>query len=225
MDREGLVLAGHKSAVRDFHDPEEVQGVYLAEIERLVQEITGAPRVVVVPGGGLVRFAERSPRFGTGMNTQPARFPHIDWTRNTAPGLVDNSLFGAEAAAIKPGQRLEGFNLWRAFSPPPHNVPLAVCDARTVEPADLVRADGVYDRGDPETWPTSEAYVIKHNPAHRWIWFRDMQPDEVLVFRAYDNAPLERPAVPHSAFDDPSCPDDAPGRESIEARAFAIFDD
>ena len=223
LDREGLTLCAHASAVQDFHDPDEVKRVYFAEIERLVLELTGAARVVMLPGGGFVRFAERSPRFGTGMNTQPARFPHIDFTRNTAPGLAD-SIFGTDPVALGPGQRLEGFNIWRVLTPPPQNVPLAVCDRRTVAPEDLVRADGIYDEGEPETWPVSEAYLLRHNPAHRWVWFRDMQPDEALVFRAYDNAAVERPATPHSAFDDPDCPPDAPGRESIEARAFAVFD-
>jgi hypothetical protein len=30
--------------------------------------------------------------------------------------------------------------------------------------------------------------------------------------------------VPHVAFDDPSCPPDAPPRESIDDRVVAIFD-
>jgi hypothetical protein len=30
--------------------------------------------------------------------------------------------------------------------------------------------------------------------------------------------------VPHSAFDDPSCPPGAPPRESIDVRAFAFFE-
>ncbi len=103
-------------------------------------------------------------------------------------------------------------------------MPLAVCDARTVAPADLVVADGVYDEGDPSTWWTSEAFLVRHNPGHRWLYFSDMQPDEAMVFLAYDNAQHERPATPHSAFDNPTCPANAPGRESIEARAYAVFD-
>ncbi len=226
LEREGLCLVRQATRVCDFHDRDEVQAVYLEEVRRLVQALTGAARVFAVPGGGIVRFAENSPRFGTGMNTQPARFPHIDFTRNTAPGLGDARLFGSEALDLRPGQRLEGFNIWRAITPPPQDVPLAVCDARTVAPKDLVVGDGVYDEAeDPARWPVSEAFLLRHNPAHRWIWFSDMQPDEALVFRAYDNAPVERPAVPHSAFDHPACPPDAPGRESVEARAFAVFDD
>ncbi len=88
LDIEGLALTAHATQVRDFHDPEEVQRVYLPEVARLILELTGASRSVVLPGGGLVRYAERSPLFGTGMNTQPARFPHVDWTERSAPGLA-----------------------------------------------------------------------------------------------------------------------------------------
>jgi hypothetical protein len=56
------------------------------------------------------------------------------------------------------------------------------------------------------------------------MYFRDMLPDEALIFRAYDNNPEWRSGVPHSAFDDSSCPPDGPPRTSIEARAFAVFD-
>ena len=224
LDIEGLALTAHATQVRDFHDPEEVQRVYLPEVARLILELTGASRSVVLPGGGLVRYAERSPLFGTGMNTQPARFPHVDWTERSAPGLADNPYFGGEAAVLQPGETLVGYNIWRVISPPPQDVPLAVCDSRTVSREDLVLADGVYDEGDPETWPTSEAWLLRHDPRHRWIYFRDMQPGEALVFRAYDNLPGWRSAVPHTAFDDPACPPGAPGRESIEARVYAVFD-
>ena len=45
-----------------------------------------------------------------------------------------------------------------------------------------------------------------------------MQPDEVLVFRGYGNEPVWKAGVPHSAFDDSSCPPNGPARVSIDAR-------
>lgn len=224
LEREGLLLARHATAVRDFRDPDEVRRVYVPEIEKLICEQTGASRAAVLGGGGLVRYTERSPLYKTGMNTQPARFPHIDFTPRTSPGLVDE-VFGTKAVPLGPGQRLVGYNIWRVLSEPPQDVPLAVCDARTVAPEDLVEADGVYDAGDdPSTWWELEAFLVRYNPAHRWIYYRDMQLDEVLLFRSYDNDPAGRPGVPHSAFDDPTCPPGGPPRVSIEARAFAVYD-
>jgi len=215
------VLAHHASEIRDFRDTDEVRRLYPRELEALIVDLTGAYRAVMLGGGGLVRFTERSPLYKTGVNTQPARFPHVDFTPRTAPGLVDN-VFGSKALKLEPGQRLVGYNVWRAFSPPPQDVPLAVCDARTVAMKDLLPADGVYDAGDPP-WMELEAYIVHHNPAHRWLYYRDMRADEVLVFRSYDNFPTWRAGVPHSAFDDPSCPRGGAPRMSIEARVFAIY--
>src|ERR1700692_3801260 len=36
LDREGFELIGNRSAVRDFHDENEVRGVYYPEAERLI---------------------------------------------------------------------------------------------------------------------------------------------------------------------------------------------
>lgn len=223
LQREGIALVWHPTAVTDFRDPDEVRRVYLPEIEELVRQVTKASRVVVLPGGGLVRYTERSPYFRTGVNTQPARFPHVDFTPNTAPGLAPD-VFGTRAVELRAGQRLVGFNIWRVVSEPPQDVPLAVCDARTVSREDLVPADGVYDDGDPATWWELEAFLVRYNPGHRWLYFRDMEPDEALVFRSYDNDANWRAGVPHSAFDDSSCAPNGPPRVSVEARAFAIYD-
>jgi hypothetical protein len=223
LQREGIALVSHPTAVTDFRDPDEVRRIYLPEIEELVRRVTKAVRVVVLPGGGLVRYTERSPYFRTGVNTQPARFPHVDFTPHTAPGLAPD-VFGTRAAELRSGQRLVGFNIWRVVSEPPQDVPLAVCDARTVAREDLVPGDGVYDDGDPATWWELEAFLVRFNPGHRWLYFRDMRPDEALVFRSYDNETNWRAGVPHSAFDDSSCPPNSPPRVSVEARAFAIYD-
>lgn len=221
LAQEGVTLVRHQSAVRDFDDPDEIARVYLPELERLLRNLTGAAQVVMLPKA-VPRYSARSPRYRDGENSRPALFAHIDRTPATAPGLgVDH--FGAKAVTLKPSQRLAGFNLWRALSGPPQDAPLAVCDARTVAANDLVAADGVYDYG-PEPWTTSEAYILRFNPKHRWLYFRDMQPDDLMIFRAYNWGPRFTTGVPHSAFEDPTCPPDAPARVSIEVRAFAVFD-
>jgi hypothetical protein len=221
LAREGVTLVHHKSAVRDFDDVDEIARVYLPELQRLLLELTGATRVVMLPKA-VPRYSARSPRYRTGQNSRPALFAHIDRTPKTAPGMGTDH-FGAQAVALKPGQRLAGFNLWRALSGPPQDTPLAVCDARSVTPADRVEADGVYDYG-PEPWTTSEAYILRHNPRHRWLYFRDMAPDELMIFRAYNWGPEFSAGVPHSAFEDPTAPPAAPPRVSIEARAFAVLE-
>jgi hypothetical protein len=66
--------------------------------------------------------------------------------------------------------------------------------------------------------------TFQYNAGHRWCYFSDMTRDEVLVFKAFDSDPSRASGVPHVAFTDPTCPPDAPARESIDARFIAFFD-
>ena len=60
--------------------------------------------------------------------------------------------------------------------------------------------------------------------AHRWFYFPRMRRDEALVFKVYDSLQDGRARfIPHTSFDDPNSPPDAPPRQSIEARALAFF--
>lgn len=223
LAREGIALVPHKTAIKDFRDREETARLYGRELEELIRHVTGAKHAV---GFGMahMRFSARRPEHNTGINSLPAGFPHVDVTRRTAPGLAPNTFFSTEAEILKPGQRLVGYNVWRVVSEPPQDTPLAMCDARTVDWRDLVEADGVYDYTE-EPWLRSEAYMVRYNPAHRWIFFSNMTPGDALIFRAYESYEAGLPGVPHCAFDDPTCPPETDGRVSVEARAYAIFDE
>ena len=50
-----------------------------------------------------------------------------------------------------------------------------------------------------------------------------MKRDEALVFKTNDSDPGEPHCVPHSAFDDPTCPDGVAPRASIEMRGTAYW--
>ena len=52
-----------------------------------------------------------------------------------------------------------------------------------------------------------------------------MQTDEAYVFVCYDSHTDGRPKfTPHTSFDDPTTPPDAPERESIEIRAYVFWE-
>lgn len=220
LDREGFLLKKHQSAVADFRDQNEVSHRYIPEIEKLMLEVTGAEKVIMGPRG-VLRFGERSEEYGAGINTRPARFAHIDYTKRSLGTLLD-PLLEATGYRLRQGQRFIGFNVWRVLSEPPQDIPLTVCDARTVAKEDRVAGDAVFDApGAPEF--SFEAFLVRHNPKHRWFYFPDMQLDEVLIFKAYDSDPEQPQGVPHVAFDDPTCPPDIPPRASIEVRGYAFF--
>jgi hypothetical protein len=216
IDAEGFALVLHQSAVTDFSDTAAVMEIHRAEIAELIQSISGAD-AVQVNAPGILRFSEKSGHAGTLNNSMPARFVHIDITDETAEGFAKGS-----TPADRLVTRHAHFNIWRAISAPPQDVPLAVCDARTVEPRDLIVADAVFDEPEKPEW-SFESWVVAHNASHRWHWFSDMTRDEVLIFKTNDTDPAKARCVPHVAFNDPSCPADAPARASIEMRATAFW--
>jgi hypothetical protein len=220
LDREGFALVAHTSSVKDFRDPARVALVHPQEIVRLVSELSGADRVVV-GSPGVLRFSEKSAESGRLDNSRPARFIHIDISDPTARAFAERS---RPTDVNKPLRRFAHYNVWRVLSPPPQDVPLAVCDARSVSQEDLLEADAVFDvPGKPE-W-SFEGLVVRYSPRHRWVYFSDMTRDEVLVFKTNDSDSSHPHHVPHTAFNDPKCPDGVPPRASIEMRAVAYWFD
>ena len=108
-------------------------------------------------------------------------------------------------------------NLWRPIKGPLLDSPLAVCDARTVKPGDLVPSDLVYPHRIGET------YSVKYNPEHQWFYVPNMTADEILLLKCFDSKTDGRARfAPHTAFADPTTPSDAPPRESIELRTLVF---
>jgi hypothetical protein len=218
LEHEGFALLEHKSAVTDFRDAAEVARVHPAEIEQLVQRLCGAD-AVLVSSPGVLRFSEGSPDSGRLNNSRPARFIHIDVSDATARTFAERAL---PKVASQPVRRFAHYNVWRVLSPAPQDVPLAVCEARTLAASDLITADAVFDvPGKPE-W-SFEGLLVHHSERHRWCYFSGMSPEEVLVFKTNDSDPQEPHHVPHTAFNDPTCPPGVTPRASIEMRAIAYW--
>lgn len=214
LDREGFVLCAHESAVADFTHRADVSSIHPPEIVALLSEATGADEVIVT-APGILRFSERSGLAGALDNSMPARFAHIDVSAQTAARLAPRALPKGRRM-----RRFAQFNVWRAFSGPPQDVPLAVCDALSVSPEDLLPADAIFDAPDQPEWGF-ESWLVAHNPNHRWHWFPDMTRDEAIIFKTSDSEAGN--AVPHVAFDNPIVPSDCAPRASIEMRATAFW--
>ena len=71
-------------------------------------------------------------------------------------------------------------NVWRNIAREPVAVhPLALCDAATVHPDDLVVFEVYYsDR-------TGENYLAKHSDGHRWYFYPAMTPEEALLIKQW----------------------------------------
>jgi hypothetical protein len=221
LDREGFTLAGAPTAVGNFYDRAEVERVYLPEVGELVRAVTGC-RTTAVLNSPVVRISARAGERPAGT-TFTGDFAHADYNGPSAELMARRALPPDEAAA-RLGKRFAIFNVWRAFSAPPQDVPLALCDARSVAPRDKQECSITLklSSGELMTW---ENIAYLHNEEHRWWYCSAMTVNEAFVFRGFDSDPARAEQVPHSAFADTTCPPDAPPRASIEVRMFAFYDD
>ncbi len=124
-------------------------------------------------------------------------------------------------------------SMWRAFSEPPQDWPLAICDGRSIRddegvPNVMVVVDQLPDEQgmlgeviDEDTRPA--AAIFRYDPAHRWWFFPDLTRDEVILLKFHDTDRTKAWRVPHTAFHNVAAPN-AHVRESIEFRSIAYFD-
>jgi hypothetical protein len=218
LEREGFELRRHQTAVSDLYDDAALEQVYYPEIEALLREVLGASRVIVFD-------ATRRSDGGAGAKNRdglrgPASRVHVDYTEKSGPQRVRDLLGEAEAARLAAtGARIVQINVWRPIVGPVQRSPLALADASSARPQDLIATDQVFpDR-------VGEIYHLAYHPAQRWYYAPLMTPDEVLLIKGYDSLTDGRARfTPHGAFDLPATPAAAPPRESIEVRTLAVIE-
>ena len=216
LDREGFLLTDHVSAVRDFYADAEIAAVYEPEVEALVRHATGAVRVEVFDHTR--RAASLDVQKARGIR-EPASLVHNDYTARSGPQRLRDHFPGAprQAEALL-RRRFAIVNVWRSIRGTVRSAPLALCDASTLAPEDLVPVKRqARDR-------IGEIQQAVYNPAHRWYYFPEMRADEALLIKTYDSATDGRARFTlHTSFEDPTAAAGAPPRESLETRCFAFF--
>ncbi len=218
LDSQGFLFRQHETAVKDFYDAAEVERVYYPEIEALMKQATGAEKVVTFDHTLRVGPARQQKDLREQRAfREPVRRVHNDYTVKSGPQRVRDLLAPAEAEE-RLKQRFAIVNIWRPIRGPVEEAPLAVCDAHSIAPGDLIATDLRYpDR-------IGETYSIAYNPAHRWFYFPQMRREEVLFLKCYDSATDGRARfAAHTAFDDPTGPRLPIARESIETRSLLFF--
>ena len=129
LDREGFAFVAAPTAVRDFYDRDEVLRVYAAEAAGLLRDLTGCAATALL-NTPVVRVSDRIGERPAGT-TFTGDFVHADFRAAAARYMLRRNLPPDEAEA-RLKSRYAVFNIWRAFSGPPLDVPLALCDTRTV---------------------------------------------------------------------------------------------
>jgi hypothetical protein len=213
IDREGFRFVRHDTKVADFYDEAEIKRVYYPEMEALIKAQSGAKRVVVFDH--TLRTADDELRESKKIR-EVVRRVHNDYTEWSAPQRVRDIVPGEAEELLK--RRFAIIQVWRPIRHPVETFPLAMADARTLSPGDMI----ISERRAPGR--TGQTYAIKYNPAHKWYWFPRMRREEAYVFKVFDSEKDGRARwTAHTAFDDPTTPPHARPRESIEIRTLAFF--
>ena len=193
LDREGFTLVRHRSAFALERDKHRLAREYHAEMAEFLTDYLGAAVVhASAESALLVRYGERLVgRRAFERPTDiiddriPASFAHVDYYPKVAV---------QSARHVEPG--LERFSrmmiaqTWRAVSEPPQDVPLAICDRRTLDDADISPRTGILapENAPGMDDPSFTIGGIHYNPAQHWYYYPEMEPGEVLVFTGYDSA-------------------------------------
>ena len=205
----------------DLMDTDIVRGPFYQECRALLARATGCDEV----RGGAHEY-----RNGFGGQAGPRG---VRPTPNGSGGAYAQGIHADMSPAVEdrfltlvPDERhFESINIWRSANRETvRMMPLAVCDMRSVRPADIVFGDG-QNTGNIKQYTKVVDQRLIHGPHQRWYYFSDIAPDEVLLFRQYDTRQeeLNLRTVFHTAVEDPNSPSDAPMRYTIEVRMQAIY--
>lgn len=214
MHPSGFDLLEMPTRVRNFLDHEQIASVYEAEITDFLKSVTGARRVHIFDH--TVRASDPELRELKQVR-EPAALVHNDYTASSGFVCLRENL-GADAEDLARG-RFQIVNVWRPLVDPVEDYPLALCDARSLDPADLIDTE----RRAPNH--TGEIQLAVHADAQRWYYYCAMRPPEVLLFKTFDSKDGGvHPCSIHSAIRLPHAPRNAKPRESVETRAFVFYD-
>lgn len=217
FDQSGFALRDWSTSAEDLRDDVQVDGIYIPELEERIANELGASEVVVFDttrrsDGGRGAANRDGPR-------GPASRVHVDYTWASGATRARDVL-GAAAFERheRHGRRIVQLNVWRPIGATVRRSPLALADASSVRPENLIATDQLFpDR-------RGEIYHVSFDPAQRWFYAPEMRSHEVLLIKGWDS--LEGGVArftPHASFKLPDHDTNTNLRESIEARAIAII--
>ncbi len=237
LDTHGFTIAREPTKVSDFHNKAMVEELYEDEVAASVKRLTGADKVVT--RGWMIRTSadlgqqEKVEGYQHRGGIQPpAGEAHVDINTPSAHAMAENTY--REMFPDGPGfTRFLITSYWRTFSPPPQDVPLALCDGRTSfggeEKSNTLWIVDEFPSDEEAVKPVEgeekriAATIFSYNPQMRWWYFSNMHSDDVLLFKFHDSDHSHSWRCPHTAFVDPSFAN-SNIRESIECRSVAFWE-
>ncbi len=217
IDREGFKLLNCPTAVDDLYDDEAIKRVYYPEIQALLRRELGASRVAIFD---VTRRSDDTSGAGNPDGLRgPATRVHVDYTVNSGPQRIRDVFGDAEANRLAAsGTRIVEVNVWRPMHDPVERSPLALADASSVRPGELIATDQIFPNR------VGEIYHLSYAPQQRWYCASRMTPDEVILIKGGDSVDDGRARfTPHCGFALPRTRAGAPPPESLEVRTLAVF--
>ncbi|KAG9249138.1 hypothetical protein BJ878DRAFT_484932 [Calycina marina] len=245
-DNSGFAVYTDPAKEKEFTDDAAIRSGYYAEVEAMLKrQILGIKKVVIFDHT-IRRRVKDAPR-------QPVQQVHVDQTPAAAEVRVRRHLPADEADELVKG-RYQIINVWRPIGWAASDFPLAVVDWRSTSSEDFIATDLMYPKRDPtddsddrgkEKLPDAasqqsieryeakgETFGVAPSEKHEFYYMKDMMPEEVMLLKCYDSFGEGEPngrkglavRTPHTAFEDPNTPADAPGRQSIEVRCLVFYE-
>ncbi len=214
-DREGFELHPFGARFDQYDDDASVKGAFYPQVVDFVKRNTGAKRVVVFDH----TIRKRLPadlKVQTTVQRPAVLLVHSDYTVSSGPQRVRDIVPDDAEQLLQ--RRVAFYNVWKPLYRRVEELPLAVCDATTHAPEDMLRMELKYRER------TGEIYVMRWSPMHRWVYFPQMEAAQALLLKTYDSETDGRARfMGHTAFEDPNTAPHALRRESIEVRTMAFF--
>ena len=225
LETHGFELVHFETEADERMSVGERIALYTDEAERMVEGLCDCRETrclnMVFRGG----YADRDPGqplgqsesdFGTVYNY--ARYAHSD----VSPWIEMQPLWNAFANQ----RHCAIYNVWRNtdLSHPVEQLPLAVCDRRSVALESMTAAWGAGLLPDGNRMI---GYNLVKDLFQAWYYYPYLTHNEALVLKLYDTREPEcsRRGVFHTAVSDPDTAADARRRESLDMRIGAVFED
>lgn len=225
LDTHGFTLARYPTALTDVRDRDGIDGLYTREVAEIARALTGAD--LVIPMGAEVRSSTAD----GGRIQPPAARAHVDYDDRTARSIAERRYRRVVPDGPFPARFLL-LSIWRCFSPPPQDWPIALCTFESsrddavhrvvkIDVPQLPEGDALFAPIAGEDAKGASG-LFTFNPAHDWVTYPDMIRDEIVAIKFHDSDHGRAWRAPHCAFHDESRASTHP-RESIEFRVAAYF--
>ncbi|KAI1490510.1 hypothetical protein F5X96DRAFT_694573 [Biscogniauxia mediterranea] len=224
LDRNGFELSGAiplSLEYEEFRDPAKVREVYLENVKTALLEMTGADQAHALHLAIRRRhpsFPEKPRGSREAETDQPVQGVHCDYTPLQAYNSLRTALGDEKANEIWHERRVEIIQVWRPIRGPVLDWPVGVCESTSVnKDVDLVPTDNVW------SYSISETYNVFHSPEHKWYFVSEQGPEDVLLFKGFDNAEGVSTFCPHAAFKLDGADDVTQMRESVECAVLLVY--